>query len=66
MGHHADNPDNCEYVVPVRWIHTLGREQAYREKGMFANQNSVCRLSNAFTLDKLIRHFALSDSNEHV
>ncbi len=65
MGHDADNLDDCEYVVPVRWIHTVEREQAYRETGMFANQNSVCRLSNAFTLDKLIRHFALSDSDEN-
>lgn len=59
MAHDAGDSEKCEYVVPVRWIKTLPREEAYREKGMFANQNSVCRLANAFTLEKLLQHFDL-------
>ena len=62
MAHDTGDPEKREYIVPVRWIKTFPREAAYREPGMFANQNSVCRLSSTFTLDKLLRHFALETS----
>ncbi len=61
MGHDPGDLEKCEYVVPIRWVKTVPREEAYREKGMFANQNSVCRLSNSFTIDKLTRYFGLED-----
>ena len=53
--------DKAEYMVRIEWIKTLPIEQAYWEKGMFANQNTVTKLRNKFTLDKLIKHFGLDD-----
>ena len=52
--HHSNEAeDNEEYVVPVRWTAARPREQAVWETGMFANQNSACKLRNRFTLDEL-------------
>ncbi|QQS02185.1 MAG: DUF91 domain-containing protein [Austwickia sp.] len=50
-----------EWVVPVRWLTSVPAEQAYWEKGMFANQNSACKLRQEFTLDRLAQHFRLGD-----
>ncbi|WP_306304855.1 hypothetical protein [Piscicoccus intestinalis] len=36
-------------------------EQAYWEKGMFANQNSACKLRQEFTLERLAQHFHVAD-----
>lgn len=57
----SDDPDNIEHFVPVKWIKTRTKEEAYREKGLFSNQNTVCKLRNRFTLDKLIEHFDLDE-----
>ena len=62
MGEHADDPDRAEYLVRVEWLKEWPREAAFWEKGMFANQNTVCRLSNKFTLDRLVEHFGLTES----
>lgn len=35
--------DEAEYLVPVRWIHTVRREEAFNEVGLFGNQNTVCK-----------------------
>lgn len=59
MGSKADDPDLSEYVVRVEWIKTLDQEHAIKEPGLFANQNSACRLRNKFTLDTLVQRFAL-------
>ena len=47
----------CEWVVPVRWLDTLPADQAFWEKGLFANQNSACKLRSEFTLKSLSRKF---------
>ena len=60
-GERADDSELSEYVVRVEWIKTLDRNQAYREKGLFGNQNTVTKLRNRFTLEKLIGHFGLED-----
>jgi hypothetical protein len=52
-------PDNMEYAVRVDWKRTHPREQAIREKGLFANQNSACKLRNSFTLERLAERFDL-------
>jgi hypothetical protein len=59
---HVDDvqDDNAEYVVPVRWIASLDQRDAYWEKGMFANQNSACKLRQQFTLDRLVTRFNLA------
>jgi hypothetical protein len=61
--HHteADSDETAEYVVSVDWIGTRTREQAIRQKGLFANQNSACKLRNRFTLDVLYSAFGLDD-----
>lgn len=44
MGEEAGDPELSKYLAGVRWIDTRPREQAYSEKGMFANQNVVAKL----------------------
>lgn len=39
----ADDPDLCEYFVPVRWLQTVPKDEAVRELGFFGNQNTVCK-----------------------
>ncbi|MBE0404961.1 MULTISPECIES: endonuclease NucS domain-containing protein [Halomonas] len=38
-----DEEDNAEYLVPVRWLYTVERAQAFSEVGLFGNQNTVCK-----------------------
>ncbi|MDQ0679736.1 hypothetical protein QFZ30_003118 [Arthrobacter pascens] len=54
--------DTAEYVVPVEWVHTVSLESACWREGMFANQNSACKLRNQFTIDELSRQFGLAAS----
>jgi hypothetical protein len=57
----VDNVDLCSYLVRIEWLKTNPEDQAYWEKGLRANQNSVFKLKNAFTLKKLQDHFGLED-----
>lgn len=61
MGHDADDLAHCEHLVRVDWQRTVPVSEAVWEKGMFANQNSACRLRNKFTLDTLVQRFGLTD-----
>lgn len=56
-GTDQEDPDLVEHVVKVDWTKTLSRDEAIWETGMFANQNTVCRLRNRFTLDRLYERF---------
>lgn len=38
-----DDPDRCEYFVPVRWLQAVPLEKAVQEIGLFGNQNTVCK-----------------------
>lgn len=49
--------DETEWVLPVRWIDTRPVAEAFWEKGMFANQNSACKLRQEFTLARLAEEF---------
>lgn len=60
----AKTDDNAEYVVPVRWITSIPKDQAFWEKGMFANQNSACKLRQEFTLERIATHFGIDSKNE--
>ena len=62
---HSDDgdEDKLEHVAGIRWIKTLPREQAFWEKGMFANQNTVVRLRDPFTLERLTERFGLDDDD---
>ena len=55
----AQTDDVAEYVVPVRWFTSRPKAGAYWEKGMFANQNSACKLRQEFTLHRLATHFGV-------
>lgn len=64
LGHHSDDPELCEYIVRVKWIKTLSHSDAIKEKGMFANQNSACKLRNRFTIERLTELFSLDELDD--
>jgi hypothetical protein len=39
----VNDPERCEYFVPVQWLQTVPLEQAFKEIGLFGNQHTVCR-----------------------
>jgi hypothetical protein len=39
----VNDPERCEYFVPIRWLQTVPLEKAVKEIGFFGNQNSVCK-----------------------
>lgn len=39
----VDDPERCEYFVPIQWLQTVPLEQAVHEIGLFGNQNTVCK-----------------------
>lgn len=47
--------DSREYVVAVDWEAAVPTTDAVREVGLFANQNSACRLRDQFTIDEVTR-----------
>ena len=55
----TDDPDMSEWVVLVDWIKALPRENAIWEPGMFANQNTACKLRDQFTIDRLTERLGL-------
>lgn len=59
----ATTEDDDEWVVPVSWTKTVPEKDAYKEKGLFANQNSACKLRQEFTLDRLVRHFGIDSED---
>jgi len=38
-----NDPERCEYFVPVQWLQTVPLERAVQEVGLFGNQNTVCK-----------------------
>lgn len=50
-----------EWVLPVEWGQVVGLEDAVWQKGMFANQNSACKLRNQFTVNVLYKAFSLDE-----
>jgi hypothetical protein len=59
LGENANDLEKSEYLVRVEWVKTLPLEKAIWEKGMFANQNSACKLRNSFTIERLTKLFGL-------
>ena len=59
MHEDAGDEELQEYLVRVEWLATRDREDAIWEKGMFANQNTVCKLRNQFTIESLTESFGL-------
>ncbi len=46
--------DYREWVLPVRWTSTVDREDALLRPGLFANQNSACKLRWQPTIDAVV------------
>lgn len=61
MKNSPSDPEKAEHMVRVEWIKTVPLENAFREKGMYGNQNTVTKLRNRFTLERLVRHFGLEE-----
>jgi hypothetical protein len=40
---YLDDPEKCEYFVPMKWLQTVPAGQAVREIGFFGNQNTICK-----------------------
>ncbi len=54
-----DDPENSEWAVKVDWKKTFTREEAKSFKGIFANQNIVCKLRNQETVEFLKDQFGI-------
>ncbi len=59
LGHDADDVEMCEYAVGVEWVKTFPLSDAKTFVGVFANQNIVCKLRDAATIEFLRGIFPL-------
>jgi hypothetical protein len=60
--HHKflNDPERCEYFVPVRWLQTVPVEKPVHEIGLFGNQNTVCKPTTPkwrYTVERLKEKF---------
>ncbi|MBB3184099.1 hypothetical protein FHR95_001659 [Halomonas fontilapidosi] len=58
--------DDAEYLVPVRWLHTVSRDQAFSEVGLFGNQNTVCKPTTpkwSHTVERLKQVWRIKDES---
>lgn len=56
----AHDPDKAEYFVGVEWLDTVPERDAFREVGLFGNQNTVCQPSTPkwrHTVERLKTYF---------
>jgi hypothetical protein len=60
MDRGMDDPCLSEYVVRVRWEVAWPREEAFWIPGLYANENSVTKLRDSWTLDRLREAFGMS------
>ncbi|MEI2732056.1 MAG: endonuclease NucS domain-containing protein [Dermatophilaceae bacterium] len=58
----VETDEQAEWAIPVKWFAAYPQSDAYWEKGMFANQNSACKLRQEFTLERLAQHFRLDEA----
>jgi len=57
LGHDQDDPELAEYVVGVNWLKTFPLSAPQTFRGAFANQDIVCKLRHAQTIDFLQETF---------
>ena len=64
----VNDPDRCEYFVPVRWLQTVPLEEGVNEIGLFGQQNTVCKPTSPkwrSTVERLKQHFPhFADADE--
>ncbi len=53
------DPEMSEYAVGVKWITHFERSRAKSFKGIFANQNVVCKLRDEKTMGFLVKEFKI-------
>jgi hypothetical protein len=58
---YKDNPDMSEWAVGVKWFKTFPRDNAKTFKGVFANQNIVCKLRHPETVEFLKKEFDVGE-----
>jgi hypothetical protein len=61
MKHDRDDPEQCEWVIGVKWLYKFPREEAKWFDGAFANQNIVCKLRDRKAVEYLRREFNVTD-----
>jgi hypothetical protein len=59
MDRFVDDPERAEYVVRVRWEVAWPREDAFWIPGLYANENSVTKLRDPWTLQRLCEVFSV-------
>ncbi len=59
MGIYVGNTEMDEYVVRVKWLATVARDEAKWEKGFFANQNTACQLRRPELISRLTNLFGV-------
>jgi len=60
----ASDKDKDEWIVKVKWIKVFNENEAKWEKGKFANQSTVCKLTDKATLEYLCKEFCIEDENK--
>ena len=62
-----EDPEKCEYFVPVHWLETVPSKAAIYEIGLFGNQNTVCKPTTPkwrSTVERLKQKFPKFDNSE--
>jgi hypothetical protein len=57
----SDNADLSEWAVGVKWLKTFTKTDARTFKGVFANQNIVCKIRHEPTVEFLRREFGVAE-----
>ena len=55
-----NDPERCEYFVPVQWLQTVPLEKAVKGIGLFGSQHSVCKPTTPkwrYTVERLKEKF---------
>src|SRR4051812_25630370 len=60
MDRSMDDPDRREYVVRVHWLVTVTSEDAFWIPGLYANETSVTKLRDCWTLQRLSEAFGVT------
>lgn len=61
----ADDPERCEYVVPVQWEWTVPVDQGLRVKGLFWKRTTVAELRSPLTAHQVCEHAGIVQGKEH-
>jgi hypothetical protein len=55
--------DETEWIVSVRWLATVPRDQAISFKGRYGNQNSATRLTHVLTRETVLERLGLTEAD---